>query len=135
MYIDAQYIGKTWPTQKLAKKYLGPFEVIAQPGLESITVQLPTYFQSVHPVFHISQLEPYFADMFPGCYQPAPKSVLVDEGDNHYKVSAILDTWVNSLIRKSCPVKYLVQWFSYEHTKELALWKCAEELASLLELV
>src|SRR5258708_2729589 len=43
---------------KLKIKNLGPYDVIGKPGTHSVTLCLPCQFHSIHPVFHVSQLEP-----------------------------------------------------------------------------
>src|SRR6266481_7382876 len=72
VYVKAKYFRTTRPSKKLSKKNLGPYEVIAIPGSHSFTLHLPQHFRSVHPVFHISQLEPAEPDPFPQCAQPPP---------------------------------------------------------------
>src|SRR3979490_827994 len=57
-YVKAQFFRTTRPTKKLAEKYLGPFQVIARAGSHSYTLQLPDTMRAVHPVFHVSMLEP-----------------------------------------------------------------------------
>ena len=32
VFVKAQFFRTTWPLKKLSKKYLGPYEIIAQPG-------------------------------------------------------------------------------------------------------
>ena len=44
---------------------LGPYDVIGKPGTHSVTLHLPHQFHSVHPVFHMSQLEPAQPNPFP----------------------------------------------------------------------
>src|SRR5258705_2399652 len=65
VYVKAKYFHTTRPSKKLSKKNLGPYEVIAIPGSHLFTLCLPQHFCSVHPVFHISQLEPVEPDPFP----------------------------------------------------------------------
>src|SRR5258708_3020611 len=65
VYVKAKFFHTTRPSRKLAEKNLGPFEIIGTPGTHSITVCLPQQFQGVHPMFHISQLEPTFLNPFP----------------------------------------------------------------------
>ncbi len=67
VYIKAKYFRTGHPSKKLLGKNLGPFKVIGTPGTHSFTIQLPQQFQSVHPVFHISQLEPAKSNPFPLC--------------------------------------------------------------------
>src|SRR5258708_8087221 len=78
VYVKAKYFRTTRPSKKLSKKNLGPYEVIAIPGSHSFTLRLPQHFRSVHPIFHISQLEPAEPDPFPQCAQPPPPPVEID---------------------------------------------------------
>src|SRR5258705_7655906 len=72
VYVKAKYFHTTRPSKKLSEKNLGPYEVIAIPRSHSFTLCLLDHFCSVHPVFHISQLEPAEPDPFPQCAQPPP---------------------------------------------------------------
>jgi len=56
---------------KLAPKYIGPFEVLQKVGPVAYRLALPPTLQSIHDVFHVSQLRRYIPD--PGhivSYQP-----------------------------------------------------------------
>ena len=55
--MKAQFFCTMHPLKKLADNFLGPYEVIAQPGTNSVMLQLPDNLCTVHPVFHISMLE------------------------------------------------------------------------------
>src|SRR5258708_4679409 len=57
-YVKAKFFRTRQPSKKLLEKNLGPFDVIGKPGTHSITLRLPRQFHSIHPVFHVSQLEP-----------------------------------------------------------------------------
>ena len=48
---------------KFANKLLGPFEVVARPSSQSYTLKLPTSLKGLHPVFHVSQLEPHHPNL------------------------------------------------------------------------
>jgi len=49
-------------SQSLIRRYEGPFEITAKAGKISFQVDMP-YHLKIHPVFHASQLKPYFKDM------------------------------------------------------------------------
>ena len=56
-FVKAQFFLTTRPSKKLADKFLGPYEVIAQPGTHSVTLRLLDNLRTIHPVFHVSMLE------------------------------------------------------------------------------
>src|SRR5258708_22323144 len=91
VYVKVKYFRTTRPLKKLSKKNLGPYEVITIPSSHSFTLHLPQHFRSIHPVFHISQLEPVELDPFPQCTQPPPPQVEIN-GDIEYEISEILDS-------------------------------------------
>src|SRR6266404_4995121 len=64
-YVKVKFFRTRQPSKKLLEKNLGPFDVIGKPGTHSITLRLPRQFCSVHPVFHVSQLEPAQPNLFP----------------------------------------------------------------------
>jgi len=58
VYVKAKYFWSTQPSKKLSEKNLGPYAIIVQVGSLSFTLCLPDSMCTVHPVFHVSQLEP-----------------------------------------------------------------------------
>src|SRR6266481_4636907 len=64
-YVKAKFFRTRQPSKKLSEKNLGPYNVIGKPGTHSITLHLPHQFRSIHPVFHVSQLEPAQPNPFP----------------------------------------------------------------------
>ena len=53
VFVKAQFFQTIQPSKKLSEKYLGPYEIIAQPSTLSFTLCLPESMCSVHPVFHV----------------------------------------------------------------------------------
>src|SRR5258707_9213530 len=100
-YIKAKFFRTRQPSKKLSEKNLGPYDVIGKPGTHSVTLHLPCQFRSVHPVFHVSQLEPARPNPFPLRQQPPPPPLQID-GESEYEVSEILDSKVD---RRCRPVK------------------------------
>jgi len=82
VYVKAKYFRSTRPSKKLSEKNLGPYTIIAQVGSLSFTLHLPDSMHAVHPVFHISQLEPAIPNTIPDWIQPPPPPVEVD-GECH----------------------------------------------------
>ena len=133
VYVKAKYFWSTRPSKKLSEKNLGPYAIIVQVGSHSFTLRLPDSMCAVHPVFHVSQLEPAMPNTIPNWTQPPPPPVKVD-GEPEYEVSKILDSKVDHR-RKSCKLLYLVHWAGYEGTNEETSWLLATELGNASELV
>src|SRR5258707_12951918 len=93
-YVKAKFFRTRQPSKKLSEKNLGPYDMIGKPGTHSITLRLPCQFRSIHPVFHVSQLEPTRPNLFPLQQQPPPPPLQID-GESEYEVSEILDSKVN----------------------------------------
>src|SRR5258705_13333871 len=132
-YVKAKFFRTRQPSKKLSEKNLGPFDVIGKPGTHSITLRLPHQFCSVHPVFHVSQLEPAQPNPFPLRQQPPPPPLQVDR-EMEYEVSEILDSKLDRCCRPDNRLHYLVHWMGYEGTDEETSWISAQDLAHAPEL-
>jgi len=133
VYVKAKYFRSTRPSKKLSEKNLGPYSIIMQVGSLSFTLRLPDSMRAVHPVFHVSQLEPAIPNTILDWIQPPPPLVKVD-GEPEFEISEILDSKVDRR-RKSCKLLYLVRWSSYEGTDEETSWLLATELGNATELL
>jgi len=132
VYIKAKYFRSTRPSKKLSEKNLGPYTIIAQVGSLSFTLHLPDSMCAVHPVFHVSQLEPAIPNTIPDKIQPPP---LVEvDGELEFEISEILNSKVDHR-QKSCKLLYLVRWSGYEGTDKETSWLLAIELGNAMELL
>jgi len=75
VYVKAKYFWSTQPSKKLSEKNLGPYTIIAQVGSLSFTLHLPDSMCAVHPVFHVSQLEPAIPNTIPDRIQSPTASI------------------------------------------------------------
>ncbi|KAL1952653.1 hypothetical protein VTO42DRAFT_4570 [Malbranchea cinnamomea] len=75
------------PSKKLENRWYGPFEVEETVGTYAYRLQLPSGWK-IHPVFHVSQLEPFYCREGEEPEQPPP--VVVD-GYEEWEVEEILD--------------------------------------------
>ena len=91
VFILARFIKSIWPTKKLSEKYLGPFEVIGKPGTHSYLIKLPNHLHTIHPVFHISQIEPASLSNIPNRVNPPLPPIEID-GNLEFEVAQILDS-------------------------------------------
>ena len=86
VFVKAKFFRTTRPSKKLSEKFLGPYEIIARPGSLSFTLRLPNSMRAVHPVFHVSMLEPSIPDAIPGRVKPPPPPVVID-GEAEYEIA------------------------------------------------
>jgi transposase InsO family protein len=133
VYVKAEHFRTTRPSKKLSEKNLGPYEIIAKPGTHSFTLRLPESLKSVHPVFHVSQLEKANPNVIPNRVQPPPPPIIID-GEPEFEISEILDSKIDKR-RRACKLLYLVRWDGYEGTDEETSWILASELGHASELV
>lgn len=125
VFVKSQFFRTTRPSKKLSEKYLGPYEIIAQPGSVSFTLRLPDSMRAIHPVFHVSMLEPHTPNPFEGRSDPPPPPVEV-EGETEYEIACIVDSKIDR--RRVCKLLYKVIWLGYEDTDEESSWLPATEL-------
>ena len=89
--------------------------------------------RAVHPVFHVSQLEPTTPNTILNRSQSPLPPVKVD-GEPEYEITEILDSKLDQR-RCQCPLLYLVRWAGYEGTDEETSWLVVTELGHTTELV
>ena len=106
VWLLRRHVSTTRPSSKLDVRRLGPFAIIEQIGASAFRLELPPSMQ-IHPVFHISLLEPFVANTFRGRIVAAPLPIEVD-GLPEFEVFAILD----SKFRRR-KLYYLVDWVGY----------------------
>jgi len=132
VFVKAQFFQTTQPSKKLSKKYLRPYEIIAQPGTLLFTLCLLESMCSVHPVFNISMLEPATSNTFSERIQPAPAPVIIDR-EPKYEISRIVDSKIDH--RWACKLLYKVIWLEYEDTGDKSKWIPASKLSHVADLV
>jgi len=132
VFIKSQYFRMTCPSKKLSEKYLGPYKIIAQPSPQSFTLRLPDTMRAVHPVFHVSMLEPATPNPFQQCSEPLPAPIIID-GEPEYEISKIVDSKIDC--QRACKLLYKVIWLGYEDTDNNSEWLPATELEHAKELV
>ena len=132
VFVKAQFFWTTWPSKKLSEKYLGPYEIISQPGTLSFTLHLPESMHSVHPVFCVSMLEPATSNTFSERIQLAPAPVIID-GEPEYEISQIVDSKIDH--QQACKLLYKVIWLGYEDIGDESEWIPTSKLSHAVNLV
>ena len=123
--LSTKNLQQTRPSKKLADRYMGPFRVIEAIGKQAYKLQLPEKWK-IHPVFHVSLLEPHRRR--PG-EDPAnhAEPVLLESGEE-WEVEEVLDKrkrWKNDW--------YLVKWKGFPIAE--STWVKSEDMENAQDLV
>ena len=119
VYVYTDHIRTNRTARKLAEKKIGPFPIISQPSPMSFTLRLPSTIR-IHPVFHVSQLEPEAPNTFEDREQPPPPPLIVD-GSPEYLIERIIDSKYNRT-RRRCQLLYHVKWTGYPISNNASDW-------------
>lgn len=77
--------------QNLIRRYEGPFEITAKVGKISFKLDMPHHLK-IHPVFHASQLKPYYEDKDDAEWgQPSRAQIFITPSAIDKKIEAIID--------------------------------------------
>ena len=119
-------IKTTRPCEKFDYKRLGSYKILTQVNDVAFRLQLPQSMR-VHPVFHVSFLEPYHENHILDRQVLPPPPVEIDAVPE-YKVEAVLDSRIvhNQL-------QYYVDWKGYSPADRT--WEPAEHLTHTQDLV
>ncbi|MBW0477550.1 hypothetical protein O181_017265 [Austropuccinia psidii MF-1] len=77
--------------QELSERWLGSFPILKKFSNHAYHLKLPPQWKYIHPVFHISLLEPFKTSMIPNWHQAPPPSIIIEE-EEEWEVSQILDS-------------------------------------------
>jgi len=110
VYVRTDNIQTNRTARKLAEKKISPFPIVSQPSVMSFTLRLLSTI-CIHPVFHVSQLEPEHPNTFANREQPPPPPLIIDS-QPEYLIKHIIDSKYNC-VRRKCQLLYLVKWVGY----------------------
>jgi len=113
--LNAKNILTKRPSKKLSPRLNGPFKVLEKKGSRAYKLEISPRWK-IHPVFHVSLLEPYRSSNRPNREQP-PRDPEEIEGDLEWEVERIVKSEIISYMRKvrgrNKPMKelrYFVKW-------------------------
>jgi len=79
VWLRPKHIRTTQPSNKLDHKQIGPYTILKKIGSRAYKLDLPATVR-IHPVFHISLLEPTAStEPIPGHQQTPPAPVIIQE--------------------------------------------------------
>ena len=96
--LNAKNIRTKRPSKKLSPKLYAPFKVLAKKGSRAYKLEISPRWK-VHPVFHVSLLEPYQASNRPNREQP-PRDPEDIEGDLEWEIARIVKSEIISYKRR-----------------------------------
>jgi hypothetical protein len=121
--LDTRHIKTTRPKKKLDDKYWGPLRVAAKVGSQAYKLDLPEDSQ-IHPVFHVSLLEPApNVELWPR-EQSEGHRVVPQVGDDVYEIEGILERRQDS----EGLWLYKVRWKGFNESEDQ--WLPAEDISS-----
>jgi len=88
--VNAKNIKTKRPSKKLDYKLRGKFEIETLCGTNAYRLKLPPLSGKIHPVFHVSLMEPYRQNTIPGRRSPTPPPV--DLAQQEYVIVKIKTT-------------------------------------------
>src|SRR5437667_418806 len=114
------------PSKKLDNHFLGPFKILEVVGKQAYCLELAQTYNRIHPVFHVSLLEPYqrHAGEEPSIPPPA---ILLPDGEE-WEVEKILDE-----CKHYKKTHYLVKWHGFpDHENS---WEKESDLRNCKDLL
>ncbi|MBW0512486.1 hypothetical protein O181_052201 [Austropuccinia psidii MF-1] len=129
VWLSSKNIKATRPTKKLSERWLGPFPIFKKVSTHAYHLKLPSQWKYIHPVFHISLLEPVKTSTIPNRHQEPPPPIIIEEEDK-WEVSQILDSKI-----KRRKLWYLVEWKGFSQYSERSTCEPAKNLKNCPELV
>ena len=136
--LNAKNIRTKRPTKKLSPRLYGPFKVLEKRGNRALKLDISPRWK-IHPVFHVSLLEPYKDSDRPNGEQP-PRDPEDVEGDMEWDVEKIVKSQIIPYTRKVRRVdkefkvlRYFVKWAGCSEDENT--WEPQEGLVKAREIV
>jgi len=136
--LNAKNIRTKRPSKKLAPKLYGPFKILEQRGELAYKLEISDRWK-IHPVFHVSLLEPYRTSTRPAREQPPMTPEEID-GDLEWEVARIVKSEIISYERRVRgstrsfeELRYFVKWKGCSEDENT--WEPPEHLEHAKELV
>ena len=121
--LNARNLRSDRPKKKFASRFVGPFTIEQRVGGQAYRLALSERMKGIHPVFHVSMLEPYSrgADV-----EPPTEEI---NGAPEYEVEAVCRKGRDREGR----TQYLIKWRGYSH--EQNTWEPEENLGNARDAI
>src|SRR6266403_760280 len=136
--LNARNIRTKRPSKKLSPKLYGPFKILEKKGNRAFKLELSPRWK-IHPIFHISLLEPYRHSNRPEREQP-PRDLEEIDGDLEWEIERIVKSEIISYTRRvrgrnhqMRELRYFVKWAGCSEDENT--WEPPESLEHAQELV
>ena len=132
--LNAKNIWTKRPTKKLSPRLYGPFKVIERRGNRAFKLEISPRWK-IHPIFHVSLLEPYYHSNRPGWEQPRPEPEKI-HCDLEWEVERIIKSEIITYVRRRGwmqEIRYFVKWAGCSEDKNI--WEPPASLENAQELV
>ena len=133
MWLDSRNITTTRPSKKLDHRFLGPFPIVEKVSSHAYRLSLSLALSRIHPVFHVSLLQPTSTSDIPNRVVDPPPPIELNDSEE-WEVNRILDSKVDRR-RKGPGLLYLVEWKGFDNTPDATSWEPPEHLAHAPDLV
>src|SRR5882672_9973710 len=121
IWLDSHNIKTTCPSKKLDHRFLGPFPIVERVSSHTFQLGLSLALSHIHPMFHVSLLQPTSSSNIPDRVVDPPPPIELDDSDE-WEVNWILDSKVDQH-RKGPGLLYLVEWKGFDHPPDAASWE------------
>jgi hypothetical protein len=126
VWLSRNFIKTTRPSTKLDHVKLGPFKILERIGRSAYKLELPTKMK-IHPIFHVSLLEPVYENSIPRRTQSPPPPIKINQEYEH-EVEQIIDSRI-----KYKKIQYLIDWKGYDQSHRT--WEPEENLSNSQRLI
>ena len=133
VWLNSRNIRTKRPSKKLDHHHLGPFPIIEKISTYAVRLGLPLALKRIHPVFHVSLLQPTSTSLILNCAEDLPPPLELDN-DDKYEVHRILDSRIDHH-RKGSGLLYLVEWKGFDNTSESTSWEPEANVQNAPDLV
>ena len=133
VWLDARNIKTKHPSKKLDHRHLSPFPIVEMVSSHAAWLGLPLALKCIHPVFHVSLLQPTDPSLIPNRSNDLLPPLEVDDS-MEYEVYRILDSKIVHR-RKGSGLLYLVEWSGFDNTANTTSWELEENVRNAPDLV